>query len=137
MNKICRNSHLIGIELQTGQSQLIFYPEKKKLASFPYCFKIGLSFFKHQRSVDNKRSKDSCDTLLFLLHYQGWLRKNVSHQLYQIFQEKSKERKGNHPIIRQQSGWVGSEKGKLLLTFSTIYADAGWVRKSKKRADVT
>ena len=31
--------------------------------------------------------------------------------------------KGTIPILRQQRGWVGSEKGQFLSTFSTIYAD--------------
>ena len=74
MNKIYRtvtNSHLIGIELQTGQSQLIFLSREKSWHHFLIVLKLECHFFKHQRSVDNKRSKDSCDTLLFLLHYQG------------------------------------------------------------------
>ena len=45
------------------------------------------------------------------------------------------------PILRQQPGtrWVGSEKWQFLLTFSTIYADVGWVSGSEivqKYADV-
>jgi hypothetical protein len=38
-------------------------------------------------------------------------------------------------ILRQQrdcTGWVGLEKWQFLLTFSSIYADVGWVRKSPK-----
>ena len=38
--------------------------------------------------------------------------------------------------VSKETGWVGSEKWQFLLTFSTIYADAGWVggwiRKSPK-----
>ena len=29
-------------------------------------------------------------------------------------------------------GWVGSEKWQFSLTFSTIYADGGWIRKGPK-----
>ena len=39
--------------------------------------------------------------------------------------------KGTIPILRQQRGWVGSKKGQFLLTFSTIYANVGWVGGSK------
>jgi hypothetical protein len=40
--------------------------------------------------------------------------------------------------VSKGTGWVGSEKWQLLLTFSTIYADVeysrvgGWVRKGTK-----
>ena len=32
---------------------------------------------------------------------------------------------GTIPILRPQSGWVGSEKWQLLLMFNSIYADVG------------
>ena len=125
------NSHLIGIELQTGQSQLIFLSREKSWHHFLIVLKLECHFLNIKGQLIIKDLKTA------VIHYFFYCIIKGSHQFYQIFQEKSKERKGNHPIIRQQSGWVGSEKGKLLLTFSTIYADAGWVRKSKKRADVT
>ena len=40
---------------------------------------------------------------------------------------------GTIPILRQQRDWVGGvEKWQFLLTFSTIYADVGWVIGSEK-----
>ena len=41
--------------------------------------------------------------------------------------------------VSKETGWVGSEKGQLLLTFSTIYAEVEWVggsEKDQKCADV-
>ena len=34
--------------------------------------------------------------------------------------------------VSKETGWVGSQKLRFLLTFSTIYADKAWVRKSPK-----
>ena len=34
--------------------------------------------------------------------------------------------------VSKGTGWVGSEKWHFLLTFSTIYADVGWVGESEK-----
>ena len=70
MNKICRIVTKFSFNwyrITNWPIPVIFLSREKKLASFPYCFKIGVSFFKHQRSVDNKRSKDSCDTLIFFI----------------------------------------------------------------------
>ena len=34
--------------------------------------------------------------------------------------------------VSKRTGWLGSEKWQFLLTFSTIYADEGWVGRSEK-----
>ena len=34
--------------------------------------------------------------------------------------------------VNKETWWVGSEKWQFLLTFSTIYADVGWVGGSEK-----
>ena len=34
--------------------------------------------------------------------------------------------------VSKWTGWVGSERWQFLLTFSSIYADVGWVRKGPK-----
>ena len=42
------------------------------------------------------------------------------------------DRLAGHPYITSGTGWVGSEKWHLLLTFSTIYAGVGRMSGSEK-----
>ena len=34
--------------------------------------------------------------------------------------------------VSKGTGWVGSEKLQFLITFSTIYAEVGWMSESEK-----
>ena len=53
-------------------------------------------------------------------------------------EERKKAGKGpSLYYVSKETGWVGSEKGQLLLTFSTIHASVGWVGQKKTKNVLT